>query len=182
MTTHCYLDTETTGLDARLHDTFELAWAIEDDPIRTVLLPHTLEYATPEALRINRYYERGLDQFAPTGQFGWRDELAAFAQQAEGATIVAANPAFDQEALTKKLGYRPWHYRLLDVEAFAAGVLGLNRLMGLASLTDLLNDHGWGITKPDHTAEADVECLRAVHHSLCAIRGRATVNLHARAA
>lgn len=170
--TEVFLDSETTGLDARIHDTFELAWAVDDGPIRDTILPHTLDHATPEALAVNRYYERGVDQFAPTGQWGWRDSVAEFCQAARGATIVGANPAFDQEALTKKIGYRPWHYRLLDVETYAKGVLRLDRIMGLNSLADLLADHGWKIATPDHTAPADVACLRDVYRALVTIRVR----------
>lgn len=59
MTTLCFIDTETTGLDPRIHQPYEVCWWREDeDEPNTLRLPHTLEYADQQALNIGRYWER----------------------------------------------------------------------------------------------------------------------------
>ena len=48
-TTLCFIDTETTGLDPRIHQPYEVCYWLEDDDPRTMLLPHTLEHADGQA-------------------------------------------------------------------------------------------------------------------------------------
>jgi hypothetical protein len=45
----------------------------------------------------------------------------------------------------------PWHYRLWELAPYAAGVLGLDYLPGLAELAEHL-----GVSEPDHSAAGDV--------------------------
>ncbi|MGH8008271.1 MAG: hypothetical protein ACREQ3_14845, partial [Candidatus Binatia bacterium] len=70
-----------------------------------------------------------------------------------------SNPSFDAAFLQKLLKdislacpiEFQWHHRLWDLSAYAAGVLHLDYLPGLADVCDLLN-----VSPPDHSAESDV--------------------------
>ena len=53
-----YLDTETTGLDYRRHAVWEIAYAVDDGPVRSSIVSHDLFDADPEALQLNGYYDR----------------------------------------------------------------------------------------------------------------------------
>jgi DNA polymerase III epsilon subunit-like protein len=164
--TYAYLDTETTGLDPRLHEVIEAAWAMGPGPVRTVVLPHTLRHADRDALKVNRYFERSLHQLQATGSTRWQSEKARLTRDLTGATLVGANIAFDASFLLKRLGYAPWAYRLLDVEVYGMAVLDLPRIVGLRHLAELLQERGHDIPAPDHTAAGDVTTTRAVHIAL----------------
>ena len=134
-----FVDTETTGLDPRSSDVWEIAvirrredgvdsefvWQVRPD----------LATADPEALKIGRYDERfavpdGWDaiEFMASGApfrtmipemlFDLQEALA-------GAIIIGSNPGFDVAFLAKLLqahGRRlPWHYRPVDIATLAAG-------------------------------------------------------------
>ena len=58
--TFVYVDTETTGLDPSRHEVWEMAFALEDGPVRVMTVPHSLRNADPTALRINRYQTRSI--------------------------------------------------------------------------------------------------------------------------
>lgn len=154
-----YLDVETTGLDPAVHQVWEIAWAVDDGPIRSAVVPHSLAFADPVALAVSGHEDR----------CGCRartvPEVEEFEEQLrdvlEGATVVGANPAFDTAFLAQRWGARPWHFRLLDVEAFAMGVLAHGRLRGLAAISEELRGLGFEIPAPDHTAGRDVAALRA---------------------
>ena len=62
-------------------------------------------------------------------------------------------------------GFSPWHYRLLDVEAYAMGVLGWDEMHGLATIAEAL-----GVDQPDHTAATDVRVLRDCFYRLRDLR------------
>lgn len=156
-----YLDLETTGLDPDLHEAWEIAYAVDDGPIRVHQLAHSLTTADPEALRINRYRDRA--QAIPTEgdllDVQLREILA-------GTTIVGANPAFDTAFLRARWGVAPWHHRLLDVETFAMGALGLDTPQSLSRTAEMLRERGYPVGVNDHTAEQDVRVTRDVHHAL----------------
>ena len=170
MGTLVYLDTETTGLDPDFHQVWEIAFALDDGPIHSMVVAHHTLGADPEALAVSKYYERG----GPVG--GWdrrrRRMLAseAFEKTVIDAladvTLVGANPAFDAAMLTARWGAAPWHFRLLDVEAYAMGALGYDRPRGLATITRDLRARGFEIPQPDHTAAGDVATTRACHLAL----------------
>lgn len=162
-----YVDTETTGLDPRIHWAYELAYAIGTDTIHVVRLPHSLEFADAQALAIGRYDERG---FGP--DLTWKPELKRARREIRGKTIVGCNPAFDQEFLRKALGYQAWHYRLLDLEAWGAGVLGFDRPLGNKDLQRELRELGYPVEESDHTAEQDVRTLRQCHLALLDVQDR----------
>lgn len=151
-----FLDTETTGLDPTVHEAYEVAWAVEDGPVNALALPHTLNHATPESLKISNYWSRGFSPFMLRNA-----ALGELRTTLTDVTIVAANPAFDVSFLRKTFNAAPWHYRLWDIEAYAAGVLGWNELRGLHSIAEFLRDLGHDIPVPDHSAAADVLTLRA---------------------
>lgn len=154
-----YLDTETTGLNPLRHQVWEMAWALDDGPVNSAVVPHTLDNADPRALEINRYHERW-------DRANLRDIEQPLRAAIQGQTLVAANPAFDAAFLQSRWGCwgnAPWKYRMLDIEAYAAGVLGWDKPYGLATIAEEL-----GIEPGDHTAEQDVRCLRECHKRLSA--------------
>lgn len=156
-----YLDTETTGLDPTRHEVWEIAWAVDDQPIKQAFVPHSTVSADPTALAMNGYHDRCED--ARVSRF-MEDALYA---DLEGATVVGANPAFDTAFLSARWGEAPWHYRLIDVETFAMGALCLDRPIGLASIRQrLVDEFGVVIPEPDHTAAGDVATLRACYLTL----------------
>jgi DNA polymerase-3 subunit epsilon len=164
-----FLDTETTGLDPSRHEVWELAYAVDDGDIEGGVVYHSTRYADPTALMMNGYHDRTYPQ-----KFSDMQRLEIGCRAAlEGATIVGANPAFDTAFLRARWGVAPWHHRLWDVEAYAAGVHGLNSLSGLAVISAVLRDLGHDIPKPDHSAVGDVATLRASFYALHSIRKHA---------
>lgn len=161
-----FLDTETTGLSPVAHQLWEAAYAVDDGPIVRTALQHTLYGADPRALELNGYMTRG--GALTTREAHDEAELgeAALRQALTGATVVGANPAFDTAFLRFRWGSAPWHYRLFDIEAYAAGVLGWNAPRGLADIREELVELGFGIPAPDHSAVADVETLRRSFRAL----------------
>lgn len=129
-----FLDTETTGLDPRSEELFEVAVVTEAGDWRVWHLeprPDTVREMHPKAAAVNRYHER-------TAQPGWEwdDRRTAAAEMfdwLDGKHIVGAVPDFDTRFLTAfydSLGWKPprWHYHLIDVETLAVGYLrGLGR-------------------------------------------------------
>lgn len=134
-----FVDTETTHLDPRSGDVWEIAvirrrtdgvdveyvWQVRPD----------LTTADPEALKIGRYKERfaipdGWDaiEFMKSGP-PFRSlipEMLFDLQEAlSGAVLIGSNPGFDVAFLTKLLQAHgrklPWHYRPIDIATLAAG-------------------------------------------------------------
>lgn len=171
-----YVDTEFGNLDPRLGDTFEVAWAVDDGPVKYLPFLHTRQHATAEALRINGYWERGLDRYCTDNVLESgvpmvrQADLNAFVRDLTGATIVAENYGIDCAKLLTKLGFEPWHYRKIEVSSVAMLVFDLDRPEGLVKTAGRLRDAGYDIPENDHTAVADVLCLRACYEALRAIR------------
>ncbi|MFE9764652.1 exonuclease domain-containing protein [Streptomyces sp. NPDC005808] len=124
-----FVDVETIGLDPFLHDAWEIAVILRcdgQDEEHVFRIKPDLLNADPEALKINRYYER---TNAP--DWVWDDpHIAATQVRAllDGAVLVGSNVPFDAEMLTHLLGRyfdqpRPWHYRTVDVVTLAVGSL-----------------------------------------------------------
>ena len=139
MTVLTFVDTETTHLDPRRGDAWEIAvirrnedgvdtehlWQIRPD----------LTTADPESLKIGRFEERfavpdGWDaiEFIPSGP-PMREKLSEMLfdlQEAlRGGVLIGSNPGFDVAFLTKLLQAHgrklPWHYRPIDIATLAAG-------------------------------------------------------------
>lgn len=134
-----FVDCETTHLDPRLGDAWEIAvirrredgvdteyvWQIRPD----------LATADPEALKIGRYEERfavpeGWDaiELIPSGppmRSKLPEMLFDLQEALEGAVVVGSNPGFDVAFLAKLLQAHgrklPWHYRPVDIATLAAG-------------------------------------------------------------
>lgn len=163
--TLCFIDTETTGLSLEQHDVWEIAYAFDDDIVHSAVVPHSLANAEVEALEVNNYMERGA--------VGWRSEDNTFERELREqlretqATVVGANPAFDMYRLRKRWhGEEPWHYRSIDIEAYAMPFLDLGLPRGLHFIAEALREHEATIPEPDHTAAGDVLCLRACFRTL----------------
>jgi DNA polymerase III epsilon subunit-like protein len=167
MTALCFIDTETTGLDPDVHDVFEVAYALDDDEVMSFLLPHTLRNADPQALRLNGYHERGAliytndERLTPT----------SLVTELRNVTLVGSNPAFDAAFLRKRIGYAPWHHRMIDVTTCAMWQFGWDRPKGLADVATELRQNGHDIAEPDHTAAGDVLVTRQVYRALLSLRG-----------
>lgn len=152
-----FIDTETTGLDPARHSIWEIAYAVDNGPIKSSFVAHSTEHADPTALALNGY----LNRFAGSPLLGLAFEKQ-LREDVAGAAIVAANPAFDAAFLRARWGVTPWHHRMLDIESYAAALLGLTvPLRGLKGITDELRERGFTIPEPDHTAAGDVATLRA---------------------
>lgn len=162
-------DVETSGL-RDLDIPVEVAWwDLTTDQRGVIVTEHNtawvLEHGHPDALEINGYRRRlaAAEQSPPT-------ELHRVLR---GQCLAGANVRFDAAHLSKLfvatgMHPTPFHHRLLDVEAYAAGVLGLDpgELPGLAQLCALFDT-----PPPDHTAQADVTATGLVFRSLFAKAG-----------
>lgn len=135
-----FTDCETTGLDVRRHDAWEIAWitfnTLENRWVEEVrrLWPPALQDAEPMALSVNQFYERT----RPVGegeQIAWDDPryvAEELSYALAGKHIVGACPWFDAtfyEKLLRANGFQlAWHYHLIDVEALALGSLALQKV------------------------------------------------------
>jgi len=166
------VDTETTGLDVNFHWPLEVAAINVQTGEELYFVPDlpdgTLDHADGKAMKINRYFERGV--FAhrlskPDSQNSWTllwDMLA-------GNTLGGSNPTFDAAMLNRAYKREfvtgepsPWHHRLADLAAYAAPALHLppNELEGLDKVCSYLQVKNEG----DHTALGDArataECFK----------------------
>ncbi|SKF80263.1 3'-5' exonuclease [Mycobacteroides abscessus] len=178
------VDLETTGLDRNVHLPVEVA-AVNLKTGREIrfvpfITGDELGKADREAMRINMYYEQGLykDQLDRDTSIRCYQDVFELLQ---GQTLAGANPRFDADMLL--IGYEwllqleprlpgastrveaPWHHRLADVCAYAAGALNIppDDIPGLAGVCQLL-----GVTnEAEHTALGDaratVECFRRLY-------------------
>lgn len=121
-----FIDTETTGLHAELHEIWEIGLIEGDGTEHHWFMP--LEHAhtaDPFALKIGGYYER----YVPPPMLQMTENiLYKIDLLTAGKHLVGAIPSFDEERL-RKLFYRKgmlpprWHYHIIDVEALAVGYL-----------------------------------------------------------
>lgn len=129
--TVAFLDTETTGLDPDRHEVWEIGLIVGSQEITWAIRPQHLDRADPNALRLIHFYER-------TEAPGWEwasSYLGSYVAErlaylTAGKHLAGNVPSFDAAFLERFLrahGRSPaWHYQLVDVEAIAAGVLGLD--------------------------------------------------------
>ncbi|MGD9991122.1 hypothetical protein [Pseudonocardia sp.] len=166
------VDCETNGLDPERHQAVEVAWWNLATDERGVFVPtHSpadiLAAADIRALQVNRYIDRLPDAEQDRSGAGtdllhrqFRTPAGKFVEQDVAHTLAGSNPRFDAGMLAKLFATtgatedfddEPWHHRLLDLGAYAMGVLGLDEVPGLARVCELLH-----VSAPDHTAEGDV--------------------------
>jgi hypothetical protein len=169
MTVLCFIDTETTGLDPRIHQPYEVCvWREDWEHPNTFGLPHTLECADQQALAIGRYFERECMY-----RNGDHTTSRVLAKHLRGVTLVGSNPAFDAAMLTRVIGTAVWHHRLINVAEGGMWTFGWDRPKGLADVATECRARGYEIPEPDHTAEGDVRTTRAVYEALRQIRADA---------
>lgn len=163
------VDCETTGLDPRKHWVLEVAAvnvATGDELYFVPAVPdRALEAADPKAMEVNRYFERGLDamRIKDHGLTAWF--WSQLWEWLDGNTIGGSNPGFDAAMLNKTawwLPASPWHYRLADLSAYAAGRLGIppTELPGLDVVCQLLGVENDCPHSALGDARAAAECFR----------------------
>lgn len=168
-----FIDTETGGFDDAKHPLIEVAWAVEDGPVQSLILPHDVRACDSRALDVNGYDARHLGH-----RKRWADRMLihSFWAALDGMTLVAANPSFDERFLlaygrAEGLGRLDgkvdiWKHRKIDVEAYAMPILGHTEPKGLATIVEELAAMGAEIPWPDHSARNDVLALRAAYRVL----------------
>ena len=170
MTVLTFVDVETTGLDARIHQPYEVCvWREDWDEPLSAALPHSLAYADQQALKIGNYLGRGFRPETDRNDY-WVQRLA---RDLNDVTLVGSNPAFDAAMLTRYIGTPVWHHRLINVAEGAMWVFNWDRPKGLGDVAKRCRAEGYDIPEPDHTAEGDVRTTRAVYEALRAFRGAA---------
>ena len=126
-----FVDTETTGLDDRIHSLWEIAIIqAEHRPNEKVLHIESegvwrfevdLSWADPMALKITNYFKRQ-KELVPISS---KEEAHNIARRFDGRHFVGAVPDFDNRMIRKFLwenGETPtWHYHLICVENLLAG-------------------------------------------------------------
>lgn len=119
----CFVDIETTGLDAQKHEIIEIG-AIHTDgaKLESYVLPSHIETADPESLAINGYTEKGWQQM---DAITLPDALQSLNVIANGAYFIAYNATFDWSFLQKAYsdyGIEPnFHYHRLDLMTLVWG-------------------------------------------------------------
>jgi len=147
-----FVDTETTGLDDEHDDLVELTYASRDSE------PHTLWFGVTEVPE----FIDNLIGFTKRGISGRRSdhfEVEEFLKVSDGATMVAAVPAFDQ-GFINKAGLWRFHYRTLDIQSYAMAKLGLSDVPSMKDLATFFENEGYELTQPDHTSRNDVLAMR----------------------
>lgn len=153
-----FVDTESTGLDARSDALVELTWATLDSE------PQTLYFGIldvpPFIDDLIGFTARGI-RGRVSSNAEWKEYMSYCADN----TMVAANPAHDK-AFLQKFGAFPFHYRMLDIESYAFAKLGLDEVPGMKTIYDVLNERGYEITLPDHSSRNDVLAMRDAYKIL----------------
>lgn len=169
------LDLETTGLDTQRAKIIEVAaMDIDNEEESLYFVPHQGLFV-PErdgvGLAVSRYFERGVFENM-LGVTDTREYYRDLWNMLDGNTVAGSNPRFDTNFLMitfRSLGLdpEPWHHRLLDLSAYAAGVLGFpfDALPGLSTVCEALN-----VDFADaHSAMGDVKVTRECFRRLRAI-------------
>lgn len=147
-----FVDTETGGLDHETDPLVELTWAHREGEPKTIWFGVK---EVPEFIdNLIGFTERGI-----SGRLSPWNEVLEFLDASHGATMVAANPAFDM-GFIKAEGLWQFHYRMLDIESYAMAKLGLTEVPGLNTIFEILRGEGANITAPDHTSRNDVLAMR----------------------
>ena len=170
-------DVESTGLTPGIHVPIEIAVINtatgEELYIAPDVYPEAWAQLDPEAMRINRYFERRV-YLSITDPEDERSRAEALADMLRGNTIAGSNPSFDRDMLAVWFARFDLtltaHHRMLDLASFAAGILDLDHLPGLAEVCERV---GLG-TGPDHSAMVDArvtwQCFRGLREIRAGVR------------
>lgn len=161
-----FVDTETLGLEPDLHPIWEVA-LIGEHGEQVWQLPvseRDLALAQKEALEIGRFQERyGSVPCATVKGF-----CANLVRLTEGKHLVGAVVSFDEERLRRlcwKHGYQPkWRYHNVDVEAFAAGKLGMQPPWDSDELSARFGVHVTEVER--HTALGDARWAKRLYEAV----------------
>jgi DNA polymerase-3 subunit epsilon len=164
------VDVETSGLRRDVDIAVEIAWcnmttgqAGSFVPVHDVAW--VLANGDPEALRLNHYRERLAGAEQDVHGVGWHN----MREQLTGNSWAGSNPAFDTHYWHKAYGPDVyWHHRLVDLAAYAGGVMGLPlaELEGLEAVCEKVNV----VNRAPHTALGDVYATARCFHAIQAIR------------
>lgn len=175
-----FVDTETTGLNRRLHDMWELAMEVYEvtdagmlgrqvESVHIFTMP-VMADADPTALRMNKFYQRTNEP-----SFEWAaDEYAAAAHVAQilgtddchvAGMQVDFDLAFIEKWLRENGEQQAWHYHAIELESFMVGAIAAS---GSGTALPWKSDNlskSLGIEPPSkeqrHTAVGDAQwCVR----------------------
>jgi hypothetical protein len=190
-----FLDTETTGLDPDRHQIWEVALITPDGGEHVWQFPIDEMEADPFALNIGRYWDRrwppGIREISlPAAIYSAHTPESRrknfpgqgraitpgpewcrhFRDLTAGLHLAGAVVSFDEERLRRLLHrngvLHRWHYHLCDVEALAAGKLGLEPPWNSDDLSAAL-----GVTVSDedrHTALGDARFAKRIYEAVMA--------------
>lgn len=154
-----FVDTETTGLDPEKDLLVELSYAVNIEPVVGPLF-FGVEEVNDFIDELIGFTKRGI-----AGNISTPAKFAKFSKDTQGHTMVAANPTFDA-AFLKRHGLFEFHYRMIDLSAFAMGILDLPEMPGQHEVVNQLRNRGYGIPEADHTSRNDVLALQASFFAL----------------
>lgn len=165
-----FVDLETTGLDPKRHEIWEIALLVGEEELHWYL-PVDLTRADADALRISGFYERhpavrGGGEWTPPGV---EETATVIARVTAGAHLAGVNPAFDATflgAFIRQNGQVPtWHYHLVDVLPLIAGHFRLAPPWDSKDLSAVLR-----VEPPDgeerHTALGDARWARRMYEAV----------------
>lgn len=168
-----YTDVETLGTRDS-HDIFEAALIIDGVEHIFWIEGIDLSNADPDALNLNRYYERfeeGLKLYGIPA----KDAAMKIAKLTSRRVLAGSNPKFDEGRLGRLLrqhGLQPaWSYRVIDVPMWAAGALGHKPPISVRKLNEEL-----GIIRDEkimHTAMEDARWSKNMLERAIAVRDAA---------
>lgn len=160
-----FVDIETTGLIPGVHEIFEIALIDAAGYEESYWIECSLTTADPTALRLTHFYERQPNQ---TDLLRSGPVAKTIAHATAGQHLVGAVPSFDAaflDVFLRRHSFVPaWHYHLVDVEALAAGKLGIEPPWDSEELSEKLG------VEPDrfdrHTALGDARWARAIYEAV----------------
>lgn len=189
----CFTDIETTGLDPDRHQIWEVALITPDGRQHVWQFPFDEMTADPFALNIGHYWERGWAadtteiafteaiyeaHTAKSRRRNFPDQGRAvtpgtdwcryFRDLTAGCHLAGAVVSFDEERLRRLLHrngvLHRWHYHLVDVEALAAGKLGLEPPWDSEALSRAVGVEPAAFDR--HTALGDARWAKAVYDAV----------------
>lgn len=187
MTQLAFVDTETLGLDERIHPIWEIAVVLHtpvgdgqvevtEHAWQLLVSEHDISRADPKALEITRFHER-YDASMALGVLMTIDLLVELLEP--GCILVGNVVSFDEERLRRLFRIAghpwPWHYHLVDVESVAAGALGIEPPWESEKLSAAL-----GIVPPEgedrHSALADARWAQKMYAAAMRPRSRSSAD------